>query len=201
MIAWLVKNILYYWFKSGIYGWWSNLYTSIAERGYKDVPLSTFPNFLQIHVRMWNYMHWTRDSIWMLGDAVSTAEKVEYKALYGDGFVGDCDDFARWICLVINKSMTTGEWEEGRILTHMMSVIYSCNRFPWAEGHFVALLARKDTSGVLEYGWIDYEAPHWGFKHIKDAAVDVVRACNGSKPLTIALMDPNTLDTIAVERG
>lgn len=101
-------------------------------------------------------MRWTADGVKQLWDAFSTAAAVWWRFLRGMA-VGDCDDFAVFICAVLLKSKKEGHCKD-IVFVDIMTITWE------KGGHNVALLTRDDG----KMGVMDYKKPDW-FNNAQEA--------------------------------
>ncbi len=137
-----------------VYSRWSGIHRLTCDQEAKDIILPTFRNVDEIAPIIRGFV-WRPDSWIDLGDAVCTPQMVWYRHLYSVNHeVGDCDEFAIFLCNVIQKSIEDGVWNSNVEDPDMMSVTWLGET--GVSGHNVCLLKLGTT-----FGYMDYDLPRW----------------------------------------
>jgi hypothetical protein len=185
--------------KSGIARFWYKLYQFLWERN-KLAELKRFPDIEDL-VNYVRGLKWRADTWRELGDAVSSAEAVQWRANNDPrALIGDCDEFGVYIAAVFNNELAkVSNWsgdigfERGDLLTVMW---YKTGGKEWEGnrngfgGHNVCLISYKDGG----YSYMDYGWPSIKRATIQEVVEDVrLRYAQVYQPIGWAVSDPVTL--------
>lgn len=193
--------------KSGIARLWYKLYQFLWERNKRE-RLQRFPD-IQDLVDYVRTLKWRADTWRELGDAISSAEAVQWRADHDPKrFIGDCDEFGVYQAAVLNNELVADQnWSSdlgiyrGDLLTVMW---YKTGGKEWEGnrngfgGHNVCLLTYDDgTYSYMDYGW-----PSVRRETIQEVVEDVrLRYAQVFQPIGWAVSDPVTLKVKQAQRA
>lgn len=175
-------------FRLQLYRAWSTLYRLVRERKYKDIAPPLVRDMDEV-VDFLSECRWDEDGASRWFDSVSYVGRMVREKK------GDCDDFAQFSALAIDRSQRYGYWRDDTYETSMLAVIFQDEEGKLG-GHVVTLLKTDGRGGAPMYGWMDYDLPVFGdyegrffeiHKNIEDVGAHVTRWFNGPEGRLLAI--------------
>lgn len=175
--GWLAANI----FQTNLYLWWSQV-QRLREKEFKDidVPLVADQNEL-VREHTSNFV-WEADGPRRLWDTVSYVGRIIKTKK------DDCDGWAQFIALTVDKSIRKGVWtDKTQVGAGMLAVVYQ-KADGKLGGHMVALHHHETETERHIFSWQDYGFPNdtnpyvpdGVFRKIEHVARNVARDYAGS---------------------
>lgn len=184
--------VVLFFLKSGIARLWYKTYQFLWERN-KRTSIRRFSDMKDL-VNYVRTLKWTADTWRQLGDAISSAEAVQWRADNDPKrLIGDCDEFGVYQAAVINNELVSDpNWNSDLEIQRawLLTVMWH-KTGEWAfGGHNVCLIKYKDGG----YSYMDYGWPSMKRRTIQEVVEDVrSRYANTTQPIGWAVSDPVSL--------
>jgi hypothetical protein len=184
---WIIvcKLACYVFLRWHIYRVKSNVYRSLFEKKLEWYPVAPHRDLEALAATLRKCI-WTADGPKQLWDAISFPGAVQARIDSGDWHIGDCDEFAIYICAVILKSHIPGV-ADPKLLT-----------VTWQEkdgtlgGHNVCLMRFPGAPAETAWGYMDYGMPR-RFASPHDCVTGILHRYGGEICLGWSISDPETL--------
>lgn len=158
-----------------------NIQRSIHESGYRDVEIATYSSYQELDIA--NNVPYTGDGLSRLFD--STSDPRRFQDIINTGRKApdiDCDDYAAYNVVALNKSKELGVLHEDLARAYYMTIHWGYKKGIGFEGHVVALMMRN-VNGKTMWSFMDYFYPSEPKATIKEVIDEVTEVYSYEKPL------------------